>query len=565
MRLPRVLSGSILAAILGSVPLSAQQASSDVGMGVFPFLVGNMDGQVAQIVSNCDQRGIDTIYVSVFRATGRLAGDLWITDRAGDWDTTRGPVRPGGAGIDLVSLIQQAHARNMRVVGVMKCFADTVQPTDAAHQQYLLDVVDYFLDSFQPSGEPTYDLDGIALDYVRFVGSGTGNDPSLVTAFVRDVKQRLGALSLHAYLIANRYTFDGPTYDGNFTSYASVIASLSSQYGQNWEQMARHVDVMMPMCYTADGSIYSTYALHQAYVRQSASYCRTACTRVGQPGRRVQPVVKTYSSTGETTTQQTVDASITGALLGGANGYQGFRYGTMQASWWASMAQHAVPGANFPRPILTAQLQGVTSSLDAGASTDREQAAGTLTARYDTNGDGVFDTPWLPNQPRSSVLPSPVGAVVGLQIADADGHISATRRRIPDGRVITATPSFVRASTGGAVDLAIDGGPGAAGATYLVLASQTLPGPGTVWTPTLTLPLTVDAFTLAMIGVAQTPALQNGIGVLDAQGRAAARFQVPAGVLSPFVLQRIYWSVAAADAQGQPWFVGDATIIVVLP
>jgi hypothetical protein len=564
MRFARTLLGSVVA-LLGSLGLGAQQASSDVGMGVFPFLVGNMDNQVAQIVSNCDQRGIDTIYVSVFRATGRLTGDLWITDRAGTWDAARGPVRPGGAGIDLVSLIQQAHARNMRVVGVMKCFADTVQPTDAAHRQYLLEVVDYFLDSFQTSGEPTYDLDGIALDYVRFVGSGTGNDPSLVTGFVRDVKQRLGALSLHAYLIANRYAFDGPTYDGNFTSYGSVIASLASQYGQHWEQMARHVDVLMPMCYTADGSIYSTYALHQAYVRQAATYCRTACSRAGFPVRRVQPVIKTYSSTGETTTQQTVDASITGALLGGANGYQAFRYGTMQASWWASMAQYAVPGANFPRPILSATLQGVTSTLDAGASTDREQAAPSLTARYDTDGDGVFDTPWLPNQPRTRVLPSPVGAIVGVQVADADGHISATRRRIPDGRVVTAVPSFIRAGTGGAVDLTIDGGPGAAGATYLVLASQTVPGPGTVWTPTLTLPLAVDAFTLAMLGLAQSPALQNGIGVLDAQGRAAARFQVPGGVLSPFVLQRIYWSVAAADTNGQPWFVGDATIIVVMP
>ena len=92
-----------------------------------------------------------------------------------------------------------------------------------------------------------------------------------------------------------------------------------------------------------------------------------------------------------------------------------------------------------------------------------------------------------------------------------------------------------------------------------------MPGPGTAWTPTLTLPLAVDAFTLAMLGLAQSPALQNGIGVLDAQGRATARFQVPGGVLSPFVLQRIYWSVAAADTNGQPWFVGDATIIVVLP
>ena len=84
MRFPRALLGLVFAFGFGGADLFAQQPSSDVGMGLFPFLVGNMDGQVSQIVSNCDQRGIDTLYVSVYRATGRLTGELWITDRAGN-------------------------------------------------------------------------------------------------------------------------------------------------------------------------------------------------------------------------------------------------------------------------------------------------------------------------------------------------------------------------------------------------------------------------------------------------------------------------------------------------
>ena len=66
-----------------------------------PFLVGNMDSRVSEIVSNCQARGIDTLYVSVFRTTGPQNGSLWVTDTAGDWNPAWGSVRPSGAGIAL--------------------------------------------------------------------------------------------------------------------------------------------------------------------------------------------------------------------------------------------------------------------------------------------------------------------------------------------------------------------------------------------------------------------------------------------------------------------------------
>jgi hypothetical protein len=559
----RFLPALACAALAAAVP--AQQASTDVAMGVFPFLVGNMDNQVGQIVRDCEQNGIDTIHVSVFRATGPRTGDLWITDRAGDWDPAWGRVRPTGAGIDLSALIREAHARKLRVVGVLKCFDDTVQPTDASHRRYLLEVVDYLVGAFDGSGRPVYDLDGLALDYVRFVGSGTGNDASLVTDFVRDVKAAIAPLSLHAYLLANRYTFDGPTYDGNFASYNSVIQGLASQYGQHWEQMARHVDVMMPMCYTADGSIYRTYALHQAYVRQAAAYCRSACNRAGFTARRVQPVVKTYTSTGETTTAQTVEASITGALLGGADGYQAFRYRTMDPSWWPVMARWAVPGPNFPVPELLVSSTGVTATLDARGSVDHDEPSSGLQLRFDTDGDGVFDTGWLPNTAFDSVRPDPRGGLVAMQVRDAQGQVSATRRIAPPGTVVSLSHNFLQASTGGAIEIRVDAGPGAAGSAYLVLGSLAGSNPGTPWTAELTVPLNLDAFSAAMLSAANTALLPNALGQLDAQGRAVARFVAPPGLLAPLGLRGLTWSVVGADAFARPWFVGDARTFVILP
>ncbi|MBL8756704.1 MAG: hypothetical protein JNK15_25635, partial [Planctomycetes bacterium] len=344
-----------LAASLLTGLLAAQAPSTDVAVGVFPFLVGNMDTRINEIVTNCQTYGIDTLYVSAFRATGPSAGDLWITDSAGDWNAAWGPVRPGGAGIHLQNLITAAHAANLRVVAVLKCFADTVQPDNTAHKQYLLSVVDYFVDAWQANGTPVYDLDGIALDYVRYVG-GTNVNVANVTNFVADVRQHIGPLSLHAYLIANRYSFDGPTYNSVFNSYASTMGQLQSQFGQHWEQLAQYVDVMMPMAYSADGSIYATYAGHQAYVRKTSEYARQAVTTAGFPTRRVQPTIKTYTGDGETTTTSTIEASITGALLGGGDGYQSFRYQYLvnNPTWWTKMAQYAVPGCNWPRPAYTA-------------------------------------------------------------------------------------------------------------------------------------------------------------------------------------------------------------------
>ena len=147
--------------------LLAQSPSSDVAVGVFPFLVGNMDPRIAEIVGNCQTHGIDTLYVSSFRATGPSTGDLWITDSAVAWNPAWGPVRPGGAGVNLKNLITACHAASVRVVAVLKCFSDTVQPDNAAHRQYLLDVIDYFVDAWSPNGQPVYDLDGIAQGDLR--------------------------------------------------------------------------------------------------------------------------------------------------------------------------------------------------------------------------------------------------------------------------------------------------------------------------------------------------------------------------------------------------------------
>jgi hypothetical protein len=551
----------LAAALLGQSP------SSDVSISIWPFLEGNMDGRIPEIVTNCVTYGMDTVYVSTFRATASQYGTLWIDDSAGDWNPAWGPVRTGGTGINLQNLITACHAQNIRVVAILKCFHDTVQPTDAAHRQYLLDVVDYLVNAYRPDGTPVYDLDGIALDYVRFVGSSGAVDPTVVTDFVRDVKAVCGHLSLHAYLIASRYTFDGGTYNGSFQTYATVINSLASQYGQHWEQMSRHVDVLMPMAYTANGSIYNTNALHQAYVRQTAAYARTACTNAGYPTRRVAPTIRTYSDSSETATVGTIDASITGALLGGADGYQSFRYEFLvtNPTWWTPMQQYAVPGCNWPLPLLGTTLTRLSVTGNPTASRDADQASTSLQVRFDWQNDRVFDTPWLPNAVAQTVARYPGTWQCSLQVRDSTGHVATTRRQFTAGPAIAIVPASLSAGSGGAAQLRLEIGPNGAGHVYLALATMSGTQPGFLWQPGFPVPINVDFLTAGFAGLPNGGFLNGGLGTFDLLGRATATLTTPPGLLLPLIGVATHWSFLCADAFGQPVCVGEAAALAIVP
>ncbi|MCR9248532.1 MAG: hypothetical protein NXI31_26190 [bacterium] len=563
----RVTTSILLAAFFTLLASPRAQApSTDVAVGVFPFLVGNMNSRVNEIANNCVSHGIDTVYVSAFRATGPSTGDLWITDSAGTWNPGWGPVRPGGAGIDLRALINACHAVNVRVVAVLRCFDNSVQPDNAAHKQYLLDVIGYLVDSFEGNGLPTYDLDGIALDYIRYVGS-SGAVAANVTNFVAQIRERIGSLSLHAYLLANRFTFDGPVYNGQFNSYSSVRNSLAGQYGQDWQALAPYLDVLMPMTYTANGSIYNTYALHQAYCRQAAAYARTACQLAGYPGRRVCNVVQTYSSSGQTTTNSTIDASITGSLLGGADGYQSFRYDLLvqNPGWWTPMAQHAVPGCNWPVPVLTANTFRLTVTADSALSRGNEDPNNALQARVDVDGDGQFDTPWVASGTVQGLARHPGLVTSTLQVRDADGHIATTRRRFSTGTIMSVFPGGVSASAGGNVFITYDVGTAGAGHIYLALATLSGTSPGFEWAPGFPVPINIDFLTSSIAGNPNGGLVANGLGLFDAAGRATTTLTLPAGVATPFAGQTVHWGFLALSPFGGPSCVGDNAAMTILP
>jgi hypothetical protein len=544
----------------------AAQTARDCSFGEWPFLVGNMDSQINTLVQAARNNDLDTIYINFFRATGPSTGTLWITDSAGTWNSAWGPVRTNGTGIHLVNLITAAHAQNLQVVAVMKCFDSTVQPSDQNHRQYLWNIVDYLVKSYDSSGKPVYDVDGIALDYVRYVG-GSGVNPALVTDFVRGVKQRCGALSVHGYMITGRYDFDGPVYDGNFKSYTTVRDTIANGYGQHWEQLARWIDVFMPMAYTADGSIYNTYALHQAYVRTVTQYLRQACVNAGFATRRVSPTIRTYSDANETCTAATVEASITGALQGSGDGYQAFRYGTLAPhnDWMAKLKQYAAPGPNRPIPSFTAAASGLGTTLNAAASKDFDQQSATLSIRWDWENDGVFDTPFTSNLPQAWIARNPGAWRIGLEVKDATGQSGYTTRRLVVADVLSLTASTLSAAQGGQVGIQLNSGVMTAGSNYLVCGTLSGTTPGTQLAPGYLLPLNFDALTMGLIQAVNSPLLGNGLGVVGLSGSSTATFAVPPGLLSMLNGRTIHWAAIGADASVRWQFTTNARGLLITP
>lgn len=89
-----------------------------------------------------------------------------------------------------------------------------------------------------------------------------------------------------------------------------------------------------------------------------------------------------------------------------------------------------------------------------------------------------------------------------------------------------ADTSIVSAATGGSVNFSLDAGLDRALRTYLVLGSVTGTSPGIPLPDGTSLPLTFDAFTELTINEANSPLLMNSLGVLDADGRATAQFNL---------------------------------------
>jgi hypothetical protein len=533
----RFLAFAVLfASLFASAPARAQ-SSQETSMGVWPFLLGNVDPMTSSILQRCQQNGIDTIYLHVWSTRGSQQGRLRMRDEVGTWNPSHGPAENQ---VTVSRFIEQAHQAGIQVIGVVQCFYEQLAlPSDIAHRRFMTEtLLRYLVHSYKPNGERYYPFDGICLDYVRwFGGSHTSSE---VDSFVDAVRAEIGPLPLHAYVIASAYAFDGPNYNASFNSYSSVRSYLIRNHGQDWEQLARRLDVLLPMAYTADGHVYgSNTSQMQAYLRVVAQYAQQAI-RNANASCRVAPAIRLWNDSTGTSSRATIEACASGALLGGAEGYSGFRYGTAQnqSSWWSGFAKYAAPGQSQPIARWTTQLQGRELQVDSRLSSSGRYPAAQLQARYDLDGDGSFELGPLPLDTRKLSLPGSGPRIVRLEVSDPSGARDLSARRFDVAGSLRPADQALSLSAGGQASWTYDGGLGYGGRVYLTISTLSGTSPGMLLPDQRVIPINFDGYTYLGLIAPNAPPFVRYVGTTNIVGGAFPSFQLPAGLLPPSLIGR---------------------------
>ncbi|MCB9872203.1 MAG: hypothetical protein H6837_20280, partial [Planctomycetes bacterium] len=552
----------LLLSLAGSI---LGQRSADAAIGVWPWLVGNIDSYQDEIIDQAKRTGLDTIYMHVWKTTGSKTGELHIVDEAGSWNAAHGRLVPQ---ITLGTFVAKAHRAGLQVVGVVQVFGDPAPyPSDLGHQDFMVEtVLRYLVHSYHPNGQRVYPLDGIALDYIRWFGGS--NSPALVNRFLDAMRAEVGPMPIHAFVIAGAYAIDGASYDNKFRTYAETLSYLSTNYGQNWEQMAARIDCLMPMAYTANGHVYgSNLALMEGYLRQVGLYARTAVTNAAHRCR-ILPAIRTWDSTGETTTQATVEACCRGALRGGADGFMAFRYFTARGktSWFTGLANYSEAGPDLPVAAFGLVQSGVQAYLDASASQHAKYPAAQLQASVDLDGDGSFEGGPYGLSSRQVVLPNLEPAIVSILVRDPAGRTAVASVRFAPAPVLTPTTATVSAQAGGEVAMRLLPGPAFGGQSYVVFTAFSGPLPGTPLGG-IRVPLNVDPLTtLAYLGI-NGPMFPRFAGAFDFLGTASPKFVLPPNVVpGPFIGMKLHFAAVGVDrTSGAPLFASNLTVVTIAP
>ncbi len=509
---------------------AAAQRSADASIGVWPFLVGDVDSFQNEIIAKAKSTGLDTIYMHVWRTTGSQRGELRIRDEPGTWDSRNGRVLPR---ITLSQFIDKAHAAGIQVVGVVQIFRSPGPlPNDLAHQKFMVEkVLRYLVHSYRPRGDRVWKLDGIAFDFIRWFGGN--HDASLVNRFIDAARKEVGAMPLHAFVIAGAFALDGSTYDNRFRTYAGMVSYLTRNFGQNWEDLARRLEVLMPMAYTASGHVYGTNTrLMEGYLNAVGRYGRQAIRNVRSECRLV-PAIRTWNSTGQTTTPATIEACARGALRGSADGFMAFRYFTARphAKWFQSLAKFAQPGPDLPIAALSGSASGVQVTTDTTGSRHASFGTRLLTTRFDIDGDGEFETGPKSVGSNKWILPGTGNRVVGMEVRDPAGNYARTAISVGVPPILTPTAATLSASRGGTVAMRLFPGQSVIGSYYFVLGTLSGATPGTPLGKGVTLPINFDAFTGLGLGRVNQVPFRSFFGTISFFGFSNPTLRMPAGLL----------------------------------
>jgi hypothetical protein len=214
----------------------------------------------------------------------------------------------------LTTIMGKLQNSGIRIHAWITCFKDAngnwINPANATQRTFLLNGIADIL-SFSVNG---YGVDGIHLDYVRYSGVGDNaaykysNSTATITSFVSQVKQLIISKKPKTALSA---------------SVMPEGANNAYYYGQDYGQLAKYLDFLVPMIYKGN------YGQNTTWIGTTTKYIVDHAVNANGVKIPVIAGLQTYISDYDTSllTSDELNQDIKAAINNGASGYSLFRYG----------------------------------------------------------------------------------------------------------------------------------------------------------------------------------------------------------------------------------------------
>ena len=211
---------------------------------------------------------------------------------------------------DLIDdLLKETNGR-FRVHAWIICFMDYskggwVDVNSTSYRQYLIN------DIIVPLVK--MNVDGICLDYIRYPGNANGNTYP-ITSFCMEVRNAVKSINQNCILSA------------------AVMPEMEANayyYGQDYEEMAKYVDVLLPMTYTHN------YKMPPSWVGEVVDYIKA------RANCKVQAIIQSLDDEGNFMDKEELKACIECALNNGSYGISFFRYPI--ADWQYEVIDEYIP------------------------------------------------------------------------------------------------------------------------------------------------------------------------------------------------------------------------------
>lgn len=248
----------------------------------------------------------------------------------------------------------------------------------------------------------------------------------------------------------------------------------------------------------------------------------------------------------------------TGDVIAGPNSGRNYRIGFIQIADSNSIGSGTAFSQN------ASEVGHLSQDLGGLAPADPRSLGGLVISAeiiYDFDGDGQFVEcsvdPLSLDQDYNVLLY--VGATGSTADLDANGVADPAQGLFGDKTAVSL-------SSGGTLAFALQAGVGEAGKLYSLLgtASGTVPG---FPIDGLVLPLNLDAYFFYTLTTPNAPPLAGSVGFLNATGKAAASFTIPAGTSPSLAGATIHHAFAAVNLIGIPkvTFTSNAWPVTLVP